>query len=268
MTTLKEAYEAACTLWSTHKDGERSIDRAAKVLARVVAERRALPENIDCASLTFDEVDHAVKWVAMPNGNATRNRYAAAFSAVLKQAKVRGCPVVSLTFAKETGARKDHLTRKESEALMAALDPKWAAVTKALLTTGMRLSELWACLAQPGSYHGNGSFIMLELVSTKNGRPRIVPIPLAVWNDTRRYGYMESDKREYQRAFKAAVDKLWPGRGIVPHSLRHTCATWMTEAGVQLNVVADYLGHKSLTTTRRYAHFSTAPLREALSKIW
>jgi site-specific recombinase XerD len=41
----------------------------------------------------------------------------------------------------------------------------------------------------------------------------------------------------------------------------------MTEKGVPMNVVADYLGHKSLTTTRRYAHRSTELLRGALQKI-
>ena len=39
------------------------------------------------------------------------------------------------------------------------------------------------------------------------------------------------------------------------HSLRHTFATQRLKKGTDIKVVRDALGHKSLTTTEKYAHF-------------
>jgi len=54
------------------------------------------------------------------------------------------------------------------------------------------------------------------------------------------------------------------------HDLRHTFATRLVQAGVNLYVVKELLGHKSLTMTMRYAHHNTESLRygvDVLDKI-
>ncbi len=51
---------------------------------------------------------------------------------------------------------------------------------------------------------------------------------------------------------------------VTPHTLRHTAATWMAQAGVPLWVIAKYLGHSSTKTTERvYAHHNPSFLIEA-----
>jgi integrase/recombinase XerD len=47
------------------------------------------------------------------------------------------------------------------------------------------------------------------------------------------------------------------------HVLRHTWATWAHRRGASLKVIADVLGHRSLDTTRRYAHINLEELRQA-----
>ncbi|MCL2505525.1 MAG: site-specific integrase [Alphaproteobacteria bacterium] len=53
-------------------------------------------------------------------------------------------------------------------------------------------------------------------------------------------------------------------KNVTPHTLRHTAATWMAQAGVSMWVIAKYLGHASTRTTERiYAHHNPDFLIEA-----
>jgi integrase/recombinase XerD len=44
---------------------------------------------------------------------------------------------------------------------------------------------------------------------------------------------------------------------ITPHSLRHSYATHLIEAGVDLLEVQQILGHRSILSTAKYTHLST-----------
>lgn len=51
------------------------------------------------------------------------------------------------------------------------------------------------------------------------------------------------------------------------HDLRHTCASWLVQAGVPLHTVSELLGHSSMTMTRRYAHLAPQHLADAIAKL-
>lgn len=52
-----------------------------------------------------------------------------------------------------------------------------------------------------------------------------------------------------------------------PHKLRHTFGTRLVEAGVDLLVVRDLLGHASVATTQIYTHVATRRLRDAIDQL-
>jgi integrase len=55
--------------------------------------------------------------------------------------------------------------------------------------------------------------------------------------------------------------------GVRFHDLRHTCASWLVQAGVPLLTVRDFLGHSTVAVTQRYAHLRPEHLRDAVLKL-
>lgn len=57
-------------------------------------------------------------------------------------------------------------------------------------------------------------------------------------------------------------------RRVTPHVMRHSCAVALLQAGVDITVIRDYLGHASIATTSRYVTTNLQMKREALEHFW
>ena len=71
--------------------------------------------------------------------------------------------------------------------------------------------------------------------------------------------------RQLRDGWKAAreatgIDCRW-------HDLRHTCASWLAQAGVPLHTISEFLGHSSTAVTKRYAHLAPQHLADAIGKV-
>ncbi|MGH2625171.1 MAG: tyrosine-type recombinase/integrase [Anaerolineales bacterium] len=135
--------------------------------------------------------------------------------------------------------------------LAARLDPDFRAIAIFLVSTGLRLSE--ACAVDVGLP------VPTELwVRGKSGE-RIVPLlPEAAEALTELGGRIRPKARVIQRRFADA--------GFHAHALRHTFATRLAEAEVDLSVIQDLLGHASPATTRVYQQNSPARLRRGMAR--
>ena len=73
--------------------------------------------------------------------------------------------------------------------------------------------------------------------------------------------------RRYYRSARRRKSSL-PQPRIHPHALRHSCAIALLQAGIELTVIRDYLGHSSVATTGRYLQTNLAMKRDALGRFW
>ncbi|MBW2668515.1 MAG: tyrosine recombinase XerC [Deltaproteobacteria bacterium] len=157
------------------------------------------------------------------------------------------------------------------------------AIFETLYSTGIRISELTGLNVYDVDFEK-----CLIRVLGKGNQERIVPVGKKAVNaigDYRKRLHLEKgigteensplflnkdNGRLTTRSIARILDKISKECGLLipvsPHALRHTFATHMLDAGADLRVVQELLGHKSLSTTQRYTHVSIDRLMETYDK--
>jgi integrase/recombinase XerC len=159
------------------------------------------------------------------------------------------------------------------------------AIMELFYSAGIRIGEL------TGLNTGDIDFPRgLMKVRGKGKKERIVPVGEPALKALENYlgmrsefvrdkeeSYLESPlflsrlgSRLTPRSVRRLVDKyvLLSGinRKITPHVLRHTFATHLMDAGADLRVIQEFLGHESLSTTQKYTSMSVTRLMEVYDK--
>jgi integrase/recombinase XerC len=164
------------------------------------------------------------------------------------------------------------------------VDVRNLAILELFYSTGMRLSEL------QGISKGDIDLVSQQVkVRGKGRKERIVPVgdhaTLAIRNyEAKRDALVRAipgaDRsalflsRTGKRIGVRAVQKVVGGflreideeSGLSVHSLRHTFATHLLDAGADLRAVQELLGHASVSTTQIYTHTSIERLKQVYQK--
>ncbi|MFN7970795.1 MAG: tyrosine-type recombinase/integrase [Acidobacteriota bacterium] len=184
-----------------------------------------------------------------------------------------------------------YLTRQEIQAVVAAPDRShWTgrrdhALIATLYNTGARQSEVTSlCQTQvvlaPKPFihlHGKGRKdrevpLWRSTARTLNGWIKEIGVqPTGVVFPSMRGGKLSADGVSYildQAVRRAASECPSLGaRRITPHQIRHSTAMHLLQAGVDLSVIALWLGHESIETTHMYVEADLATKERALEKL-
>lgn len=127
---------------------------------------------------------------------------------------------------------------------------------------------------------------LIHIRNSKGNKDRYIPLPAITLRLLRQYWFSHKnkeflfpatncgqqrlrtinhpmDKAGIQGAFKAALRDSGINKKVSVHSLRHSYATHLVEAGINLRLIQEYLGHSSPATTVIYAHLSKPSLVDA-----
>lgn len=171
-------------------------------------------------------------------------------------------PAERMVLPKVKNARHVYLTRAQAIGVFREMGLSWSRdAARVAFYTGWRISEVLE--AAPMETLGG---LALAIPDTKNGEPRMVPVHAKVAHLVRGHWPPQVTKWTASKATKAALRAVGLGHARL-HDLRHSAASAMINAGIDLYTVGGVLGHKSAVSTARYAHLAQERLRVAVGKI-
>lgn len=201
------------------------------------------------------------------NSNATINRKMAALSKLLKKAhrmgEIGGLP--EFRRLKERAGRIRFLEHDEENRLFSAIrarSQEYYRLSIFLVDTGARLGE--AIGTRWNDIHAGRVTFWI----TKSGKSRTLPLTrrarqaLRGAKHTGAGPFLHIKQQKFRAVWHEAKQEcsLGDDPDVVPHILRHTCASRLVRGGIDLRRVQTWLGHQTLQMTMRYAHLATHDL--------
>lgn len=212
------------------------------------------------------------------------------FRYLLLEEAISQDPTMLLEAPKLRRALPVHLALEEIEQLFAAIDhskpegQRNRAMLETMYSCGLRVSELTGLLMS--NIYLDVGFIR---VVGKGNKERLVPIGGEAVKHIKLYKehvrvhlpvikkgcedvlFLNRRGGQLSRVMvfmilKDLVGKSGIRKNVHPHTLRHSFATHLVEAGADLRAVQEMLGHKSITTTEIYTHLDRSYLRQTLEK--
>jgi integrase len=269
--TLEQAVEKCHLLVWKGTPAEKSTMKNARMMLGFFGKKTMLSD------IDTDWVD---RWIAdcEENGNAdaTINRKIACLSKVMSFAIERGAldKKPHLERKSEGVGRLRWITVEEEKAILTTIE-LWDKndhkdFTVFLVDTGCRPSEAYKLKSTDTDFTSG----MITFWETKNGASRSIPMTLRVRellerrtkNTIRPFPYSDGWYRNQWDRMKVHLG-LKDDSQFVPYCLRHTCASRLAQRGVHIAVIKQWMGHKTIQITMRYAHLSPDSLQAGVRAL-
>ena len=170
------------------------------------------------------------------------------------------------------------LTKEEMKALLeAASHDKSRLLVEMLYASGLRISECLSLKVEDVEAAQRIAWVR----HGKGGKDRMVILSEGLVAHLRRYLEREGivrgpiflgrdgplSVRTAQKIISGLARKAGILKAVTPHKLRHSFATHLREAGTDLRVIQELLGHASIQTTEIYTHVSSEEKRRIVSPL-
>ena len=219
------------------------------------------------------------------NSPATINRKLAVLGKIFSYAERHGLinskPV--MLFQKEPPGRVRYYTPEEEKEIIHSLI-RWdfeasddmLCLFRLLLDTGMRKGE--ALSMTWGEVDWIRDMIVLrDPEKIKTSTPRSIPMTSRVKDVLQRrrmrqcvrpFDFSDHELSYWVSCFKDEVATSFSMKGLAFfHTCRHTFISRLVQRGVGLSIVKEVAGHKSITTTMRYAHLAPSNFKDAINLL-
>jgi integrase len=185
-------------------------------------------------------------------------------------------PVKRVHLYREQNARTRDLRDDEEALLLACCSPLLGPLVITALHTGFRASELRSLTWDDVDVRHR--MITVRAGYAKNGEARSVPMNQLLTDTLKsvKLAHNQGDwvfcnrdgmpYRSFRSAFERAVRKA-EVKDFTFHDLRHTFASRLVMAGVDLPTVKELLGHRDISMTMRYTHLSSDHKQTAVGKL-
>ncbi len=170
------------------------------------------------------------------------------------------------------------LTKEEVKRILGSIrNFKHRVIFELLYSSGLRLSEVVNMRIEDLELkekigwvrHGKGQKDRLLILSDK----LIEHLHTYIAREKRKSGPLflgrqgKISSRAVQKAINQAVRRAGIKKAVSPHTLRHSFATHLLEAGTDIRVIQKLLGHASISTTAGYVHVSGEQLKKVKSPL-
>ena len=218
--------------------------------------------------ITRIEISYLLTTLSPRLSNATINRYKASISVIFTHAcryyNLKDNPSRHIPSLPENNERTRFLSEAERKRLFSSCrtsqwDKLYLLVLLAI-TTGARKGELTKLRWNDIDFDRRTAYV----ATTKNGQPKVLPLTDSVIKELQLFDTKDSSlifaskiKEEVAYCFTKPWKKALEDAEIKDfrfHDLRHSCASYLAQSGASLLEIADVLGHKQISVTKRYDH--------------
>ena len=238
-------------------------------------------ESKEIASITNEDVIHFNNDYILKNGYSSsyQNQVVNAIKLFFKEIESTVLKVEEIHRPKKEYKLPNVLSKEEVKQLLKCTkNLKHKAMLSLIYSCGLRRSELLAL--KPAHIDSKRGVLLIR--NAKGRKDRITPLPQMMIEMLRTYylqyrptlylfeGQVKGEnysERSLNLVFNNALLRGNIKRPATLHSLRHSYATHLLEAGTDLRYIQELLGHKSSKTTEIYTHVSTKNISAIISPI-